>query len=125
MRKDTAPYQLNFHPPGVEVHCLYGANVNTVERFDKSNTTRYKKITFSPFFCRLYYKPGTWLSDYPTLVYGDGDGTVNRRSLEGCLHWQNLQKQKVHSLLLPKVDHMAILHDKNVLKYITDLVNNP
>lgn len=32
MRKDTAAYQLNFHPPGVEVHCLYGANVDTVER---------------------------------------------------------------------------------------------
>lgn len=122
MRKDTISYQLNFQPPGVEVHCLYGANVNTVERYNRC----YNLINFlSQFFFRLYYKPGTWLSDYPTLIYGDGDGTVNRRSLEGCLHWQNLQKQKIHGLALPKVDHMEILHDKNVLKYIADLVNNP
>lgn len=32
MRKDTEPYQLNFQPPGVEVHCLYGVNVTTVEK---------------------------------------------------------------------------------------------
>lgn len=33
MKKDTESYQLNFKPPGVEVHCLYGVNVPTVERF--------------------------------------------------------------------------------------------
>nr|CAH7741035.1 unnamed protein product [Callosobruchus chinensis] len=33
MRKDTEPYQLHFQPPGVEVHCLYGVNVPTVEKY--------------------------------------------------------------------------------------------
>lgn len=72
---------------------------------------------------RLYYKPGTWLDGTPTLINGDGDGTVNRRSLEGCLHWQTMQKQKVYSLSLPKVDHMAILKDVNVLNYVAGLIN--
>ncbi|CAG9864368.1 unnamed protein product [Phyllotreta striolata] len=102
MRKDTEPYQLQFKPPGVEVHCLYGSNVQTVEK--------------------LYYKPGTFLDGYPTLLYGDGDGTVNRRSLEGCLQWRTLQKQKVFVQELPKVDHLQILHDKTMLKYITDVI---
>ncbi|VEN56945.1 unnamed protein product [Callosobruchus maculatus] len=102
MRKDTEPYQLHFKPPGVEVHCLYGVNVPTVEK--------------------LYYKKGTWLDGYPTLLNGDGDGTVNRRSLEGCLHWRDLQKQKVFQRELPKVDHLQILHDKNTLSYLVDVV---
>ncbi|XP_019876595.2 phospholipase A2 group XV isoform X2 [Aethina tumida] len=103
MRQDTEPYQLNFKPPGVEVHCLYGVNVNTVEK--------------------LHYKPGTWLDGYPTLIYGDGDGTVNRRSLEGCLHWRSLQKQKIHVIPFEKVDHLQILNNPDVLDYLAALVN--
>ncbi|XP_023023539.2 lysosomal phospholipase A and acyltransferase [Leptinotarsa decemlineata] len=102
MRKDTEPFQLNFKPPGVEVHCLYGVGVTTVEK--------------------LYYKPGTFLDGYPTLLTGDGDGTVNRRSLEGCIHWQKLQKQKVYVKELPKVDHLQILHDKTTQDYIANLM---
>lgn len=75
------------------------------------------------YFFRLYYKPGTWLDGKPTLINGDGDGTVNRRSLEGCMRWEKKQKQKVYNRPLPKVDHMQILSDKNVLSYIQSLVN--
>lgn len=32
MRKDTEKYQLKFKPPGVELHCLYGYNISTVEK---------------------------------------------------------------------------------------------
>lgn len=31
MRKDSLPYTLNFTAPGVELHCLYGSKINTVE----------------------------------------------------------------------------------------------
>lgn len=76
------------------------------------------------FFNRLYYKSGSWLDGYPTLIYGDGDGTVNRRSLEGCIHWKSLQKQKVFTKELPLVDHLQILHDKDTLTYISDLIKS-
>lgn len=32
MKKDVEPFKLNFKPPGVEVHCLYGSQVDTVEK---------------------------------------------------------------------------------------------
>lgn len=32
MRKDTMRYSQNFSPPDVELHCLYGDGVKTVER---------------------------------------------------------------------------------------------
>ncbi|XP_025836355.1 group XV phospholipase A2 isoform X2 [Agrilus planipennis] len=104
MRKDTLPYQQGNIAPGVEVHCLFGVNITTVER--------------------LYYKPGTWLDGYPTLINGDGDGTVNRRSLEGCLRWSKMQSQPVHYQAFPKVDHMGILKEQAVLNYISNLINS-
>lgn len=104
MKKDTEPHTLNFTAPGVEVHCLYGTGVPTVEK--------------------LFYKKGTWFDDKPTLVNGDGDGTVNRRSLEGCLRWSKLQKQKLVSKPLFQVDHMSILRAGSVLSYIANLVNS-
>ncbi|KAK2587100.1 hypothetical protein KPH14_002866 [Odynerus spinipes] len=97
-RKNTEKYQLNFTAPGVEIHCLYGEKVDTVEK--------------------LYYKPGTSIDGYPQLIPGNGDGTVNLRSLEGCLHWQSKQKQKIYHRAFPGVDHMGILKSLDVLKYI-------
>lgn len=32
MRKDTIRYNRNFDPPNVELHCLYGEGIDTVER---------------------------------------------------------------------------------------------
>lgn len=32
-KKDNEKYQLDFTAPGVEVHCLYGSKVDTVEKF--------------------------------------------------------------------------------------------
>ncbi|KRT78941.1 hypothetical protein AMK59_6658 [Oryctes borbonicus] len=103
MYQDTLLHSLNLTAPGVEVHCIYGTNVSTVEQ--------------------IFYKPGSFY-DNPTLLNGDGDGTVNRRSLEGCRSWSSKQKQPIHELALPKVDHMSILKDINVLKYISNLVND-
>lgn len=36
MRKDTLPYT-DFTAPGVEVHCMYGEGLPTVERFAQNN----------------------------------------------------------------------------------------
>ncbi|CAL1688468.1 unnamed protein product [Lasius platythorax] len=97
-RKDNEKYQLDFTAPSVEVHCLYGSKVQTVEK--------------------LYYKPGTAIDGYPQLVFGDGDGTVNIRSLEACAHWQKSQKQKIYYQGFPGIDHTNILKNHDILAYI-------
>lgn len=90
-------------------------------------------VSYCSYYCRMLYKPGTWLDGYPTLVNGDGDGTVNIRSLEGCLHWTkqhwNLWSSKtklksVSQATFPNADHMGILRDPRVLDYIKKLFSN-
>lgn len=75
---------------------------------------------------RLNYKGD--FKTTPTLVTGDGDGTVNARSLKSCEQWSGTKAQRektIHSVELPGADHMGILSDKRVLKYVLDvLVNN-
>ncbi|XP_055600411.1 phospholipase A2 group XV-like [Uranotaenia lowii] len=99
MYKDVLPIALNFTPPGVEVHCLYGSQKDTVESLEWPST---------------YDMSGT-----PTLVYGEGDGTVNLRSLEACKHWIGQQKQPVYVREYPGNDHLGILAD---LKVLDDIV---
>ncbi|VDK68485.1 unnamed protein product [Litomosoides sigmodontis] len=65
--RNTAHLLGDFQAPNVEVHCIYGYGIDTPESFVWS-----KK----------------WFPDYqPDTKYGDGDGTVNRRSLEACKKW--------------------------------------
>lgn len=75
---------------------------------------------------RLNYKGD--FKTTPTLVTGDGDGTVNARSLKSCEQWSGTKAQAektIHSIELPGADHMGILSDKRVLEYVlTILVNN-
>ncbi|KAJ9587279.1 hypothetical protein L9F63_019210, partial [Diploptera punctata] len=97
MRKDVQKYSLEFDAPGVEVHCLHGIGVNTVER--------------------IVYKGDNFPDGYPNFLYGDGDGTVNRRSLEGCLSWQGKQKEKIYHQTFPNLNHMKILHDEGDISF--------
>lgn len=96
---DTKDLVSDTTPPGVEVHCLYGVGVDTEEHIS------YKTIP----------------SSSPTLTYGPGDGTVNLRSLEGCLSWQGKQPQKVYSHTFQGVNHMAIISNPDVIAYINSL----
>lgn len=41
---------------------------------------------------------------------GDGDGTVNVRSLAACSKWTKEQSQPVYVQDFPKRDHMAVLY---------------
>ncbi|KAK7861832.1 hypothetical protein R5R35_000592 [Gryllus longicercus] len=102
MRKDVQKLDSKFTAPGVEIHCLHGFGVNTIER--------------------LVYKPGKFPDGYPNFIFGDGDGTVNKRSLEACMHWESQQKQRIYHQTFPNVDHMEILRNENVLEYITTLM---
>ncbi|KAK6982637.1 group XV phospholipase A2 [Biomphalaria glabrata] len=102
MRKDTEMLIRDLQPPGVVVHCLHGTGVDTPET--------------------LVYGKGQFPDTYPDVMYGDGDGTVNIRSLLGCLQWQNKQQPPVHHVPIPNAEHMAILQDTTVSKYIASVV---
>lgn len=112
------------------MHCLYGSKVDTVEKFVHYVFEIYMyicvyvnvyKIKDLKFKYRLYYK-GTDISGYPQLISGDGDGTVNIRSLEACMHWQKSQKQKVYHQGFPGVDHTEILRNRDILVYINSVL---
>lgn len=73
------------------------------------------------FSFRISFKQNKF-PDEPDLIYGNGDGTVNARSLEWCLQWQDKQKQKIYHVPMYNVDHMGILSDSKVLDYIQKVV---
>lgn len=107
MRKDTERFSSDFSAPGVELHCLFGHNVSTVER--------------------LEYAAGAWLDGRPALRLGDGDGTVNLRSLRACELWRMRSPSRRRSLnagrpvkVLPLrgAEHLQVLHDARVLDYV-------
>lgn len=84
--------------PGVEVHCLHGNRVTTIEQLD--------------------YETGEFPDAKPKIVYGDGDGTVNLVSLQACSGWAKLQKQPLYYKNFNSIDHMTILTDDHVLEYV-------
>lgn len=85
-------------PPGVEVHCLHGQKVNTMEYLD--------------------YASGGFPDAKPKPSYGDGDGTVNLISLQACRNWAQKQRQPLYYKSFPTVDHMTILSDGKILDYV-------
>ena len=88
MWEDTRPLLYDLVPPGVELHCLYGTGIETTERLVYSKSSPSGKATIIP---------------------GDGDGTVNVRSLKACQRWVGKQKKPVYPREFPKRDHMQVL----------------
>lgn len=56
------------------------------------------------------------------MVNGDGDGTVNKRSLEACKYWKTKQKQPIYMGEFSGTDHMSILANLNVLDNIVKVL---
>ncbi|XP_071092371.1 lysosomal phospholipase A and acyltransferase-like isoform X1 [Haliotis cracherodii] len=104
MRQDTENLVKDLIPPGVEIHCLHGVKMPTPLQF--------------------IFGEGMWPDKQPKVVTGNGDGTVNIRSLHGCLSWQGKQKQKIYHKEFPKAEHTEILSNKDVLAYIKTVVNS-
>ncbi|XP_030384122.1 group XV phospholipase A2-like [Scaptodrosophila lebanonensis] len=105
MRKDTLRYTENFSPPDVELHCLYGDGVDTVEK--------------------LQYKKDDIAGETPKLIMGVGDGTVNQRSLRACRYWTGVSNAPINALAVQGVDHMGILSSSVVLDYIENIMKQP
>lgn len=104
MRQDTEPLGLGkLVPPKVEVHCLHGVKVDTPASFT--------------------YSKKEWYDSQPDVTFGDGDGTVNLRSLHGCLRWVNKNGgHKVYHQTFAGVNHMQILKNEDINAYIKKVV---
>ncbi|XP_028814121.1 lysosomal phospholipase A and acyltransferase [Denticeps clupeoides] len=103
MWQDTEKLVSDLKAPGVEVHCLYGSGVPTAESF------RYT----------------TFPDTEPTVVYGDGDGTVNLLSAVQCKRWVDQQKQPVHLLDLHGNEHVGMLLNQTTVAYIKSILSSP
>uniref|UniRef100_A0A3P9HMV4 Phospholipase A2, group XV n=1 Tax=Oryzias latipes TaxID=8090 RepID=A0A3P9HMV4_ORYLA len=104
MRQDTEPLVSDLLPPNVEVHCLYGSGINTSEAFHYSNN---------------------FPDEEPTVVNGDGDGTVNLRSAIQCKRWVGQQKQPVFLKELRGNEHVDMLTNYTTVAYIKQVLFSP
>jgi len=95
-------YPLTTHAPNVTVHCLYGTGKDTAESF-----------TFGE---------GEFPDTQPKITYGDGDGTVNIRSLQACSKWKQRQLYYVTLKQYPSVDHNGVLSDEIVHNCVKTLL---
>ena len=95
-------YPLTAHAPNVRLHCLYGTGVHTPASF--------------------MFEIGEFPDHQPEVIYGDGDGTVNWRSLEACGTFIQRQDQSVSLKEYHSVNHMGILSDKNALNDLKNLL---
>lgn len=99
---ENLTYPLTAHAPNVTVHCLYGSGVDTAESF-----------TFGA---------GEFPDTQPKVAYGDGDGTVNIRSLQACSKWNQRQLYPVTTKQYPSVDHNGVLSNEDVQNYVKTLL---
>ena len=98
----TPNYPLTAHAPNVTVHCLYGTGVKTA-----------KSYTFGE---------GEFPDTQPKVVYGNGDGTVDLRSLAACSKWDQRQPYSVKWQQFPSVNHNGVLSNENVQNYVKALL---
>ncbi|KAM7396230.1 hypothetical protein PAMP_019287 [Pampus punctatissimus] len=104
MRQDTEPLVADLTPPGVAVHCLYGSGVQTWESFQYSS--KFPDVE-------------------PTVLLGDGDGTVNLLSATQCKRWVGQQKQSVTLKELPGNEHVNMLLNFTTVDYIKTVLFSP
>jgi len=101
MWKDTKDF-LALEPPNVETHCLIGTDLQTFEQLNYN---------------------GDDFNSKPKIVYGDGDGTVNLKSLKGCEKWVPLQEKEVHLFAFPHAEHYeGILRRADVIDYLLNVL---
>ena len=87
--------------PGVPVYCVHGYNVSTPSQFVYDDQ---------------------FPNSQPTILNGNGDGTVNLESLVLCKNWERKQKGKVIVTVVPNVKHFDLVSNDDVIKYVQTLV---
>jgi len=102
MANDTKDILAGLEAPRVELHCIHSTKVPTIER--------------------LNYRPGYYPAYDPDLVTGDGDGTVNIRSLEACLKWKTEQEQPVFHKKFQGLSHLGMLRAATLIEHVAHVV---
>ncbi|XP_038069431.1 phospholipase A2 group XV-like [Patiria miniata] len=101
--KDVRGLVYDLKAPGVPVYGIHGRDVPT-EEFYVYNEER-------PF------------PDYePYITYGQGDGTVNMRSLKAYMKWQHEQPHPVSEFEISGGEHVHILQNATLIKYLINTV---
>ena len=102
--KELPSFLKTLSPPNVDMYCYYGTNVSTP--------------------AVLVYKEGQFPDTFPTIVAGNGDGTVNDVSLRACSMWKQKQSRKVTMQSFSGVEHMGMVTNAEILQAILDIVSN-
>lgn len=58
----------------------------------------------------------------PIVYNGDGDGTVNIRSLEYCKYWKGKQAKDVTYKKFNNVEHMSTVSNQGVVQHVTEII---
>ena len=58
----------------------------------------------------------------PDVVHGNGDGTVNDVSLNGCELWRDSKWHFEHQLIMEQGEHVSILSSPEYLDYMAKIL---
>ena len=89
-------------PPNVTLHCLYGTQKHTPLQF--------------------IYGKGDFPDKQPKTIYGNGDGTVNIKSLMACSRWKEQQNYDVTLQGFPNVEHVHTIKTDSIIDYVDKVV---
>ena len=84
------------------------------------------KVVLLSYNSRIVYSSNFSANAKATLVKGEGDGTVNKRSLAACTKWQKEMSGR-HTFqyhTFNNTDHLQILKEESPSEYVKDLIHN-
>ena len=75
---------------------------------------------------RIVYSSNFTANAKAKLMKGEGDGTVNVRSLAACTKWEKelSGRHKCQHHVFNNTDHLQILRDEGSSEYVKDLISN-
>jgi len=125
MVNDTKGLLGGLPAPQVEVFCIHGSQVNTTERLIFPPGAFPPSVASKKQHSRNKSRNLKWwpFPTEPILVKGDGDGTVNIRSLKGCLKWDGVQKQAVHHKEFKGINHVDMLRREEPTGYVVNIID--
>ena len=97
-------FDVDWAAPNVPTHCFYSLG--------------------SPTLLTYVYDDGFPNTQPIQLIYGDGDGVVNKPSLEVCLQWAN-SSYPFTSSIIPGRDHFNITNDVSFQRTLGRIVGAP